>query len=231
MKKNRAFWSMIGLSAAFHGFVMIGVSGSGFRSPLPVPEKQIVTTLNMMKVGTTPQKTAPSTPIEERTIEKAVETPQKLPVKEPIPDKEAQENHETQKRDRENDEEARESDGTQEYDDTENNEVAPQDEAGESETITEREYEALLVYIKNFIDKNLTYPPMARRRNIEGVVSVYFEIERNGELVSVSAEGSSGSSILDNAAVSLVKKIPPFENLVLNRTLALNVNITYELTE
>jgi protein TonB len=89
----------------------------------------------------------------------------------------------------------------------------------------------LLAYIKDFIEKNLVYPTMARRRNVEGVVGVHFEIERSGGLAAVTVERSSGSSILDNAAVSLIKKMQPPEKLTLNRVLALNVNIEYELTE
>jgi TonB family protein len=60
---------------------------------------------------------------------------------------------------------------------------------------------------------------------------VCFAIERNGVIVSVSADRSSGSSILDNAAVSLIKKIPPLKNLIPNRKLTLKVNIDYKLTE
>jgi outer membrane biosynthesis protein TonB len=42
---------------------------------------------------------------------------------------------------------------------------------------------------------------------------------------------SSGSSILDNAAVSLVKKIRPIENIATKGKLSLSVNIDYKLTE
>jgi TonB family protein len=229
MRKNSVFWGMLGLSAALHGLVIIG-SGSGFRTPSPVFEKQIVTTLNMMKGGATPKKPVPSTPIEKKIVEKAVEIPPELPVQDPIPDEEIRENHETQVRESGNDEEARESDGTQEYDDTGNTEKQ-EGETGEGAAITDREYEALLVYIKDFIDKNLVYPPMAQRRNIQGVVALRFEIEGSGVIGAIVTDRSSGSSILDNAAVSLVKKIPPLKNLALNRTLALRVNIEYELTE
>jgi protein TonB len=229
MKKNRMFLSMLGLSAAIHGLVIIS-AGSGFRTPSPVSEKQIITTLSMIKVGTRSQTSAPSTPIEKKTIEKPVEIPPQLPpVQDPAPGEEVQEDHETQERDNENNE-TQEGGETREGNNTGNNEEIPQSQAGGG-TIADREYEALLAYIKEFIDKNLVYPPMARRRNIEGVVGVYFEIKRNGELVSISTGRSSGSSILDNAAVSLIKKIPPLENLTLNRTLALNVNIAYELME
>jgi protein TonB len=88
-----------------------------------------------------------------------------------------------------------------------------------------------LAYVKDFIDKNLIYPPMARRRNVEGVVGVYFEIEQNGGPDTVRVDHSSGSSLLDNAAVLLVKKLRPPEHTTHMRTVALRVNITYELTE
>jgi protein TonB len=146
-------------------------------------------------------------------------------VQDPIPNEEVLEDHETQESEGGNNE-AQEGSNT-----AGNDEAVPESGAVEGGTVTGREYEALLAYIKDLIDKNLVYPPMARRRNIEGVVTVCFEIEKNGVIVSVSADRSSGSSILDNAAVSLVKKIPPLENLTLNRTLALKVNIAYELME
>jgi TonB family protein len=229
MKKNRVFWGMLGLSAAFHGLALIS-AGSGFRTPSPVSEDQFVSTLKIIQVATAPQREAPSTsntPIERKTIEKPIETPPEiLPVQDPTPSEEVWKvDHEMQEGESENNEAQEGSNNIG------NNEATPESWAGDGGTVTDHEYEALLAYIKDFIDKNLVYPPMARRRNIEGVVAVYFEIERNGEFVSVSAGRSSGSSILDNAAVSLIKKIPPPENLILNRTLALNVNITYELTE
>jgi protein TonB len=227
MKKNNVFWGMIGLSAAIHGLVMIGVSERGFHTPSPVSEEQFVATLEIMQVATTPQREAPSTPIEKKTVEKSIETPPEiLPVQYPPPGEEAWEvDREIQEGESENNEaqEGRNNSG--------NNEATPESGAVEGGTVTDREYEALLACIKEFIDKNLVYPSMARRRNIEGVVAVHFEIERNGGIVSVSAGRSSGSSILDNAAVSLIKKIPPLKNLALNRTLALNVNIEYKLTE
>jgi protein TonB len=228
MKKNKVFWSMLGLSAVIHGLMMIGVE-SGFHTPSPVLENQFVSTIKIIQVAITPQREAPSTPnipVEKKTVEKPPEIPRELsPVQDPIPNEEVLEDHETQESEGGNNE-AQEGSNTAGSD-----EAVPENGAVEGGTVTGREYEALLAYIKDFIDKNLVYPPMARRRNIEGVVTVCFEIEKTGELISVSAGRSSGSSILDNAAVSLVKKIPPLENLTLNRTLALKVNIDYKLTE
>jgi TonB family protein len=97
--------------------------------------------------------------------------------------------------------------------------------------MTDREYEALLAYIKDFIEKNLVYPQMARRRNVEGVVGVSFEIERDGGIAAIAVDHSSGSSILDNAAMSLVNRIRLLENVTIKRKLVLRVNIEYKLTE
>ncbi|MDR0759289.1 MAG: TonB family protein [Treponema sp.] len=226
MKKNKVFWSMLGLSAAIHGLVMIGVSGSGFHTPSSALEDKLVSTLKIIQVATTPQREAPSTPIEKKTIEKPVEIPPKIvPVQDTTPVEEVLEDHETREGESEN------SEAQEGCNNTGNNEAAPENGAGNGGTVTDREYEALLAYIKEFVDKNLVYPPMARRRNVEGVVGVYFEIEGNGSLAAITVDHSSGSSILDNAAVSLVKKMHPPENLTLNRTLALRINIAYELTE
>lgn len=217
---------MLGLSAAIHGLVMIGVSGSGFHTPSSALEDKLVSTLKIIQVATTPQREAPSTPIEKKTIEKPVEIPPKIvPVQDTTPGEEVLEDHETREGESEN------SEAQEGCNNTGNNEAAPENGAGNGGTVTDREYEALLAYIKEFVDKNLVYPPMARRRNIEGVVTVHFAIEKTGELISVSAGRSSGSSILDNAAVSLIKKMHPPEDLILNKTVALKVNIAYELME
>jgi protein TonB len=228
MKKNRVFLSMLGLSAILHSLVMIGVPGNGFRVPPSAGQEKIVSTLTMIKAGTPPAR-APSTPTEKKVIEKQVEPqPELPPIQETV--------QETI-----NSEEMREDDEAQEHsNDTGNSAEAPEGEAGEEGTneavseggsVTGHEYEDMLAYIKDFISKNLVYPPMARRRNIEGVVVVRFEIESNGGLVAVTVDHSSGSSILDNAAVALIEKMYPLNNTTVKRKLALRVNIEYKLTE
>jgi protein TonB len=225
MKKNRVFWIMLGLSATLHGLVMIGVPGKGFRTTPPAGQEKIVSTLTMIKAGTPPPAKAPSTPTEKKVVEKTVEPqPELPPVQETVDSEETQEDDEVQER----------------SNDTGNNAEAPEGETGESGineavpeggAITGHEYETLLAYIKDFISKNLVYPPMARRRNIEGVVTVCFEIESNGGLAAVTVNHSSGSSILDKAAVSLIEKMYPLNNTTIKRKLALKVNIEYKLTE
>jgi protein TonB len=220
---------MLCLSAALHGLVMIGIADKGFYVSPPAGQEKNVSTLIMIKAGTPQPANTQSTPVEKKIIEKPVEPePELLPVQETV-----QEIIDS--------EDAREDDEAQERsNDTGNNAEEPEGEAGEGGTneavpeggtVIDHEYEALLVYIKDFIGKNLVYPPMARRRNIQGVVAVYFEIERNGSLAAVTVDHSSGSSILDNAAVSLIEKMYPLNNTKIKRKLNLRVNIEYKLTE
>ncbi|MDR0382356.1 MAG: energy transducer TonB [Spirochaetaceae bacterium] len=86
-----------------------------------------------------------------------------------------------------------------------------------------------MAYIRDFISKNLVYPAMAKRRNIEGIVGVYFEIDGSGAISAITVCNSSGSPLLDNAAVSLVKKIHTVSTQTANQKLSPRVNIDYEL--
>jgi protein TonB len=175
----------------------------------------------MIKVGARPRQTESARPIEKtpekRIVEKSVEPPPEI-----IPVEESAVYDDTQNDGRvEYDGEAREGgeDGVND------------DSARDNGTITDREYAALLAYIKDFISKNLVYPAMAKRRNIEGIVGVYFEIDGNGAISAITVYNSSGSPLLDNAAVTLVRKIQSIKNITVNRELVLKVNIDYKLTE
>jgi protein TonB len=224
MKKNRMFWGMLLFSAALHGLAFIGTAGIGFRAPPPVSEVPLVSTVKMIRTRPPAHApSAPSPPVEKKPIKRPAESAPELPP-EPLPEPPPVE--ETAY--------SGEEAGTEEAPDGADSGEAPENGATATEdggTITGREYEALLAYIKDFIAKNLVYPPMARRRNVEGIVGVSFEIDGNGAVSSITVNHSSGSSILDNAAVSLVKKIKPLENMTIKRKLALEVNIDYELTE
>ncbi|MDR1900894.1 MAG: TonB family protein [Treponema sp.] len=225
MKKNNMLFFMIGFSIVLHGLVLFGVARNGFRTLPLVQENWFISTVKIIKTNIAPQNSIQNEPQEEKIVEKSVEPlPAPNPVKEerpiePLPV----------------------SNLMQETEYTENTLAGNSENSEETQygtemvydsgTVTSNEYDELLVYIKEFINKNLAYPPMARRRNIQGVVGVSFEIGMNGELVSAAVVHSSGSSILDNAAVSLINKIHPFKNIAIKRKLVLNVNIAYELTE
>jgi TonB family protein len=229
MKKNKVFWSMIGFSAALHGMVMIGVPSDSFRTQHLTQENQFSQTIKMIKVGTRPPKDAPKRQQEEKVIEKDVKPTPEVPsiadakeIEETVSYEAVREAYNTEDGESGNDEEEQEGAGR---------EARTAEGPPECRTTTGLEYEALLAYIKDFIEKNLVYPPMARRRNIEGIVGVHFEIERSGGLTAVAVDHSSGSSILDNAAVSLIEKMCPLNHTGIKRKIALRVNIEYKLTK
>ena len=55
-----------------------------------------------------------------------------------------------------------------------------------------------------------TYPEAARSRGITGVATVRFALGRNGQVLSVSLVRGSGASILDEAALAMVRRASPF---------------------
>jgi len=63
--------------------------------------------------------------------------------------------------------------------------------------------------IQKFIAKNIVYPPMALENDIEGKVFIRFVVDAKGDVIDVSiAKGAD--SLLDNAALKLVKTMPKF---------------------
>jgi protein TonB len=219
MKKNRAFLVMIGLSLALHGFVFFGWAGSNPSVPLPEPENQPVAKVKLTRMAKTPpQSISAPVPVQRQEL-KVVE---KKPVEAP-PEPAPQQAAETIAEEREGDEHI-----TQGTEGRESGTIASPEY---TETDGNREYEELLVYISGLIRQNLLYPQMARRRNIEGVVGVCFEIGMDGGLLAVRVNHSSGSSILDRAAVSLIERICPIKSGAIRKSMALNINIMYELTE
>ena len=222
---------MLGLSSVLHGLILFNTSGTVLQTPYPIPEKQFVSTVRITRRGTTHQKNMPNKEQHDKIVEKPVE---------PLPVQTVENIENIPKENSENNEELHEhTDKTAERGTADIGEDGPKSEeprdntdgTGDIGTITSNEHEEVLAYIKEFINKNLAYPAMARQRNIEGIVGIAFEIEMDGGIVSIKVAHSSGSSILDNAAVSLIKKIRPLENTVIKRKLALNVNIDYKLTE
>jgi periplasmic protein TonB len=57
-----------------------------------------------------------------------------------------------------------------------------------------------------------TYPEEARRRGDEGNVSVRFTVDRSGRVVEAAIISASGSALLDEAALGLLRQavFPPF---------------------
>jgi protein TonB len=68
---------------------------------------------------------------------------------------------------------------------------------------------AFISWLDSAIRAKLAYPEKARKRNIEGTVTILAEVSADGKNCMASVGQSSGSSILDRAAVSFVKSLFP----------------------
>jgi protein TonB len=202
MKKNNMFLSILFLSIALHGILIFGTVKNHSRSSFPASGIQTAPTSKNVKVGLVKQKTMPKKP-------KAEAAPVLKPQPEAIPAEETTSNEESQ------------------------GEIGAQyseaNTSGEYDSENDSEYDELLAYIKEYINENLVYPAIARQRNVQGIVTIYFEIEKSGELAVVAVANSSGSSILDRAAISIIKNISSLSNKDVKSKMTLNVNIAYEL--
>jgi protein TonB len=73
-----------------------------------------------------------------------------------------------------------------------------------------REHERWAIKMSQRLQRFKRYPEAAERRNIEGVTIVRFTVDRSGQLVASEVLQSSGSPILDEEALALLKRASPF---------------------
>jgi protein TonB len=83
--------------------------------------------------------------------------------------------------------------------------------------------------LRSRIMKNKIYPQVARKRNIEGVVQLLLTLDAQGQLLELSILESSGNKILDKAALSLIKKVLPYEH-GLGQEFSVKIPIRYDLS-
>jgi TonB family protein len=88
-------------------------------------------------------------------------------------------------------------------------------------------FEERLAEIRRRIQEALVYPPLARRRSLEGESEVAFEIAPGGAPSAIELVRSSGSTLLDAAAERAVRAAAPLPP-VLGR---LRVPVRFELDE
>lgn len=74
----------------------------------------------------------------------------------------------------------------------------------------EKEESCTKTRIRRFVGKQLSYPDEALKKRVEGVVNVYFIVEKNGVVSSVKALNKLGYGC-EEEAIRLVKKLPKFE--------------------
>ena len=80
---------------------------------------------------------------------------------------------------------------------------------GSAEEAKGRYLGAHFIYIRDKIFKNLTYPPLARRRGWQGKVTVAFTVCSDGRVEDISIVESSGFAALDRNAVDAVMRSCP----------------------
>jgi protein TonB len=82
------------------------------------------------------------------------------------------------------------------------------------------------------IQDNFVYPSEARKKRLQGLVSLSLQINSTGELMEAKIIQSSGSKILDENATGIIKRVspfPPFPPDIEERELRINIPIAYKL--
>ncbi len=92
-------------------------------------------------------------------------------------------------------------------------------------------WQAYAKQISAIFAKKRTYPPMARRLNQSGSVLVEMELAQTGQLLQAQIVRSSGSKILDKAALDLIEKVdlPPLPSGIRGDKHRVRVPIEYRL--
>jgi protein TonB len=80
--------------------------------------------------------------------------------------------------------------------------------------------------------KHKQYPIASRRRGEEGIVKLFFIVDREGKVLDFRITESSGSKRLDDAVIKMLKKadpLPAFPADMLQQQLEINVPIAFQL--
>jgi periplasmic protein TonB len=87
----------------------------------------------------------------------------------------------------------------------------------EGSSITGNEFKEIWGQYTNSIQLKIarakTYPPLARERKQQGKTFLSFKLDRDGKILELSIENSSGHKILDQAAIKAIKEAAPFPNI------------------
>ncbi len=97
-----------------------------------------------------------------------------------------------------------------------------------SQAMEQQYMKAHFVYIKKIIEKNISYPSMARRMGWQGKVVVSFVVCRDGKIENLQVVESSGHAPLDKNALETVRQVEPFPGPPVRVRLVLPV--TYKIT-
>ena len=96
----------------------------------------------------------------------------------------------------------------------------------------EPKYQDYFNKIRERIKANWIYPRQAGDRGIEGELLIEFHIAKDGRLSYIELRHSSGTTILDDAALTAVKlaqPFPPVPDEIAKQTLAINGQFKYQI--
>jgi len=92
------------------------------------------------------------------------------------------------------------------------------------------DYQRILGELSRLLHEHLYYPEIARRKGIEGALAITFTLNTNGDATDVIVSESSGSRILDRAAVRAISDLFPYPDPP-DTPLHFTIPVTYRLTE
>jgi protein TonB len=96
----------------------------------------------------------------------------------------------------------------------------------------EPKYQDYFNKVRERIKSKWVYPRQAGDRGIEGELLIEFHIAKDGRLAFIELRHSSGTAILDDAALTAVKlaqPFPPVPDDIAKRTLAINGQFRYQI--
>lgn len=88
---------------------------------------------------------------------------------------------------------------------------------------------AALGHIRAMIENAITYPAIARKLRVEGVVLVTFTLKPDGTVDTAHVKSTSGSTVLDTKAIQTILSLSGFYP-VLGKTFELSVPIVFHLS-
>ncbi len=92
-----------------------------------------------------------------------------------------------------------------------------------------RDYQSNLIRL---IERHKYYPLYARRKGLEGTSTVAFTVSRSGKIAGISLARSSGTTLLDQAALQTIRRIgqaPPFPDEIKRQRWRFAIPIAYNL--
>jgi protein TonB len=85
--------------------------------------------------------------------------------------------------------------------------------------------------VSGWLTARKTYPEEARRRGEEGRVAVRFTVDRSGRVVDAAIVAASGSALLDEAALGLLRQavFPAFPADMAQPRVTITTTVRYSL--